>query len=342
MEGRKTEEHFREMNIYSELDLFGAHTSKSLRTRILFNNSGTVLVLVLWVLAMLTVIGGYYAVEARIRRNLGQAAWNEIQGREAVYSILRLAALKIAPPGASRTQDAENAVLEGEVRLYPDGTSYSVEFGGNTLEFVIQDESGKLSINKATEQQLEALFSALLPEDDQRVLTITESILDWRDVDNIARTDGAEDGFYSDRTPPYRAANRPFLLLDELLLVRGVDMNLFYGPLKWTSEEVMEEDTGENTEEIQSNWTGSLIDLLSVYNNFAAIDNEYAAPPLQEIFRGKAGRAGAGKTLCLQMKWQGTRYVIYWGRLGAGRFGIMHWSEQGEVAPEIKGHDEEE
>ncbi len=303
------------------------------------NQSGTVLVLVLWVLAMLTVIGGYYAVEARIRRNLGQAAWNELQGRETVYSILRLSALKIAPPGAKREQEEENAALEGDVRLYADSTPYTVKFGDSRLTFRLQDESGKLGINKVTEQQLEKLFNALLGEDDQRSLILAESILDWRDADNIVRTDGAEDAFYRDLMPPYQSADRPFLLLDELLLVRGVDMNLFYGPLHWVSEEDYEDAGDEETG--QATWSGSLVDLFSVYNDSAGINTEYAPVILQDVFQGSTGRGGtAGKTICLQMKWQGTRYIVYWARLAKGRFGIVHWTEHGDVEPDMKKQEE--
>lgn len=294
------------------------------------NESGAVLVLVLWVLAMLTVVGGYYAVEARIRRNVGQAAWNELQGREAVYSLLRLAALKTPPPGATRDQEEENALLEGEVRIYPDGIPYTVKFGDIDMEFVLQDESGKLDINKATEEQLEGLFASLTGEDDQKALEITEGILDWRDKDNIPRPDGAEDAFYNDLIPPYRAANRPFLLLQELLLVRGIDLDLFYGPLQWIPQEGTEDTEGEDVQEV---WAGSLIDLLTVYNKTGGINTAYAAPPLQELMQG-ATRGGArpGQAYCLQMKWQGTRYVIYWAKPGPGRFGIMHWSQHGELA----------
>ncbi len=303
---------------------------------LLSDQAGTVLVLVLWVLAMLTVIGGYYAVEARIRRNVGQSAWNELQGQEAVYSILRLAALKLAPPGASRDQDKEDASLEGDIRIYADGVPCTVKFGGQELQFVLQDESGKLSLNKASEQQLEKLFGALLGEDDQRVLELTESILDWRDADNIVRDDGAEDDFYAQRQPPYQAADRPFLLIDELLLVRDVDMDLFYGPLSWVSEEDAEAGADQE-EEVQPTWTGGLRDLLSVYNDTSGINMQYAPAPLKELFQGSTGAGStAGKTLCLQMKWQGIGYAVYWSRLSADRFGIVHWTEQGYQPPEIK------
>ncbi len=294
------------------------------------NQSGTVLVLVLWVLAMLSVIGSYYAVEARIRRNLGQGAWNELQGREAVYSILRLAALKVAPPGAKRNMEDTGVDLQN-VRLYPDGTLYSVKFGDNRLEFALRDESGKLSINKASELQLEKLLAALLGDDQEdRVRIITESILDWRDADNIVREDGAEDAFYSDMVPPYQAADRPFLLLDELLLVRGVDAQLYYGPIEWYSEEDAEE--GPEEEGASAQWTGGLRDVLSVYNDASGISMDYAAEPLKKVSEGSTGGAAkGGKAICMTLQKDGTTYAVYWARQTNGRFSIINWTEQGTM-----------
>ncbi len=298
------------------------------------DNSGTVLVLVLWVLAMLTVIAGYYAVEARIRRNIGQSAWNELQGREAVFSMLRLLSIKTAPPGATRDQEEENAMLEGDVRIYPDGLPYIVKFGDLDLKFALQDESGKIDINQATEEQLQALFASITGDDEQKAIALAECLLDWRDKDNIERPDGAEDPYYTSLVPPYQAADRPFLLLSELLLVKGFDLNLFYGPISWTSEEDAETS---DEEDIEPTWTGSLIDLLTVYNSTSGVNTSYAAPPLQELQEG-ATRGGArpGKVFCLKMKWQASNYVVYWGKAGPRRFGIIHWSQHGSLGTNLK------
>ena len=52
---------------------------------------------------------------------------------------------------------------------------------------------------------------------------IVPAILDWLDADGDARfPNGAEDPYYTDLKPPYRAANRPLVDPSELLLVRGV------------------------------------------------------------------------------------------------------------------------
>ena len=47
-------------------------------------------------------------------------------------------------------------------------------------------------------------------------------LLDWIDADTIADgVDGAEDGFYTGQSPPYRTANRPITSTSELLALPG-------------------------------------------------------------------------------------------------------------------------
>lgn len=53
---------------------------------------------------------------------------------------------------------------------------------------------------------------------------VGEAVVDWLDADaNSAGNGGAEDNAYLGRSPPYRAANRRFVHVSELRLVRGVD-----------------------------------------------------------------------------------------------------------------------
>ncbi|MGD9604034.1 MAG: type II secretion system minor pseudopilin GspK [Gammaproteobacteria bacterium] len=73
------------------------------------------------------------------------------------------------------------------------------------------------------EQQLRLLFKTL--EIDP---TPVQALLDWIDPDTDARfPNGAEDDYYTELTPPYRAANRPLLSVRELLLVKGITEETF-------------------------------------------------------------------------------------------------------------------
>lgn len=54
------------------------------------------------------------------------------------------------------------------------------------------------------------------------------AIADWVDPDTSPRLpDGAEDSTYLDRTPAYLAANRPFVSVSELRLIRGIDATTY-------------------------------------------------------------------------------------------------------------------
>jgi general secretion pathway protein K len=102
------------------------------------------------------------------------------------------------------------------------------DFGGGTYQIDIQDESGKISLNIASEPQLRALMTAIgIPKEDGDI--ITDSILDWKDPDNLHHLNGAESDFYETLSPPYKARNGRFDTIEELLLVRGVTPTYFYG-----------------------------------------------------------------------------------------------------------------
>ena len=58
---------------------------------------------------------------------------------------------------------------------------------------------------------------------------MVDSILDWRDPDELKRGHGAENDYYRKRRPPYTAKNGFFDSPEELLLVRGMTADLFYG-----------------------------------------------------------------------------------------------------------------
>lgn len=74
-----------------------------------------------------------------------------------------------------------------------------------------------------SEQQIRLLFKALALDESP-----VQAILDWVDPDTETRfPNGAEDDYYTEQSPAYRAANRPFATPRELLLVRGIKMETY-------------------------------------------------------------------------------------------------------------------
>ncbi len=95
----------------------------------------------------------------------------------------------------------------------------------------IEDQQGAFNVNNlviagnlnvAQFARFRRLLSILgLPE------ALADALADWVDADNKPQPQhGAEDEYYLALDPPYRAANRPLVDLDELRLVRGFDISV--------------------------------------------------------------------------------------------------------------------
>ena len=71
-----------------------------------------------------------------------------------------------------------------------------------------------------------------LPEfylDPERVEDIADAIKDWIDADGEVTRFGAEDSYYQALEQPYPCKNAPLEFPEELLLIRGITEELFYG-----------------------------------------------------------------------------------------------------------------
>ncbi len=277
---------------------------------------GAVLIMVLWVIALLSMLGGYFTFETTLRRNLSFNNWNLLRAQLAISSVLNLVSSHIAP------LNNDKDVSEGDEFVVPDGSEYKIEIGGEEVTFSIEDERGKLDINKASEDELEAFFSTLLGKDEGRA--IAESILDWKDNDDDERPSGAEKDYYLSLLPPYEPANGKFVLLEQLLLVKGVTPELFWGPLEWANGEAQNDDDSE------ASWEGGLQDLLTVYNGSEKIVEEVAPQPLIDILGKEYFKDGQGlgtmrfKTCAYQ-----SCYQVFFKKAAGAKAGfiLVHWQQ---------------
>lgn len=66
-------------------------------------------------------------------------------------------------------------------------------------------------------------------EEGEERNALVDSVLDWIDVDNLARANGAEEEFYRELDPPRHARNAPLTSYEEILLVYGFTPAMLYG-----------------------------------------------------------------------------------------------------------------
>lgn len=126
-------------------------------------------------------------------------------------------------------------------RIFSEYSAFLFEEGRFIIE--IEDLSGRIQINKLVKQNSDynEIQKGLLvrfldsPEfglDPEEVENIVDAIKDWidnPDNDDVTGWGGAEDSYYQSLERPYPCKNAPFEFLEELLLVRGITRELFYG-----------------------------------------------------------------------------------------------------------------
>jgi general secretion pathway protein K len=107
------------------------------------------------------------------------------------------------------------------------GMTMDVELGGGKGSITITDLERKANINMAGDMMLQQALN-LIGVDANEAQTIKASIRDWIDPDNNS-VGGAESDYYQGLTPSYFAKNAPIDDLSELLLVKGVTPEVYWG-----------------------------------------------------------------------------------------------------------------
>ena len=178
-------------------------------------HQGVALVIVLWLVALLAIIAAGYTVSTRTETVLSRHWIESAQARASAEAGLRIALLELLRAG----------VADGS-GLRTDGSVYETAFNGSRLRIAIIDEGGKIDLNTASGDLIDGLLASVGVEDEERK-RLLDAILDWRDVDQLRRVNGAEDEDYAALGYPYGAGDRHFDSVEDLALVLGMAPELY-------------------------------------------------------------------------------------------------------------------
>lgn len=184
------------------------------------SENGMALLLVIWVGAFFSLVLTGFAFSMRVETD---ATKNFRDHAQAL--LLAEAGITQALADLANTQPSATGPTAGfrSRRIGPR------RYGPGTYEVLLTNEDGKISVNHAPEPVLRRLLDQSGVRDVLLQETIAASILDWRDPDDAERPGGAESEFYRSGVRPYAAKNAPFQRVEELLSVRGVTRDIFYG-----------------------------------------------------------------------------------------------------------------
>ena len=174
---------------------------------------GVALLVVLWILILLTIVVGVYAILTRTEAMQARFLLDTTRARYAAEAGLHRAAYEMFNP-------------DMETRWVGDGRPYSIEFGSSIVEIRITDESGKISINSADVDLLTELFFQQ-GVDELAAVSLADAMIDWRDADDVPSEYGAEIEEYDAAGLPYGPANQPFQSVDEMQQVMGMTQEMF-------------------------------------------------------------------------------------------------------------------
>jgi len=186
---------------------------------------GIVLIMVLWVLAILMVIVLSFSFAVRVETHSTISFKEEIEKQLLAEAGIERGIMEILYRNANKGQ---NIILEGMEVWKIDGTPYKIQPDNGYYIISITDESGKVDINTTPEVILKNLLVNLDIELED-VDIIADSIMDWKDADDLHRLHGAESDYYRSLQNPYSAKNANFDTLEELLRIKNITPEILYG-----------------------------------------------------------------------------------------------------------------
>jgi general secretion pathway protein K len=198
------------------------------------HHAGIALIIVMISVTVLSILAAGFAYSMKVETKLAMNANSETEltwlGLSGVEFARYVLAQSMKCPYDSLNQkwaggpgsDCETNGALGGISLE------NYELGNGKFSLKITDLERKVNINGADQAMLEQGLR-LVGVDAGDFSAIGGSILDWIDADNNIHIGGTESDYYQSLDPPYYAKNKPIDDLSELLLVRGVTPDIYWG-----------------------------------------------------------------------------------------------------------------
>jgi general secretion pathway protein K len=185
------------------------------------NERGTVLMSVLWIVLVLSLIS--FSLAATVR----------VEMESSLQSFDSERAFFMAKSAAELVLDSEMKKLpfpdDGPVKR--ENGEFIFPFDAGEARVRYASDSGRIDVNVASDVQLAAMFDSLELDRETRN-RLVDSVLDWIDADDIPHLYGGEIADYpASNGQVRRPRNARFEYVDEVLLVRNMTPEIFFGRL---------------------------------------------------------------------------------------------------------------
>ena len=196
-------------------------------------SNGVAMILVLWVIMVLSLMVSGFAFTMHVETRVASFNRKQLKAEMLARSGIEIARMQLItdPDSIQGGGNQPNINGESEIDMFKD---HALGEGRFTLNIIGED--GKFPINQASPEQLSRLLY-LLDVDSVDADVIVDSILDWIDEDDLHKLNGAESDYYMNLSPPYESKDAPLDRPEEILLIRGMTPEIYYGNPDLDAEE---------------------------------------------------------------------------------------------------------
>jgi general secretion pathway protein K len=190
---------------------------------------GVAMIAAIWLVVAIAIVATQFGLDARERRALGLNASDRGVQRALASGALKLVeakldyALRTVPSGRGNTSMLQSSdPWLGVDSLY----SGTYEVDSQPVSVHATDLGTMLNINDLNEDELKTFFGFVL-NDYVTADGLAQSVMDWTDVDDIARLHGAEKDDYIKAGMLALPANGPFRDIQDLRFVMGMTPDIY-------------------------------------------------------------------------------------------------------------------
>ncbi len=196
--------------------------------------NGFILIAVLWISLLLSIFALNLSTKSRLKGVQVLNIESRLYNNEALHSGLSRGYHEYLKYRENRTlldKREEWESLTGNTLdlWHPRYEPYMIEVGDVKVAVRIKNTQGRLNVNQVDVHLLQEVVSLCGASPGVETTSVTNSILDWIDQDDLTRPEGAEKDHYLSLQDPYLPKNSDIENMGELLLIKGITRDIFFG-----------------------------------------------------------------------------------------------------------------
>lgn len=203
----------------------------------MFNSAGYVLIIVLLMTSLLVSVSSEFLIVAQTNINYIRKFSEKQKASLLAKSGIKLATFILEADKRGLITDLLPRKPDRNIDCYDDLWALNfpeLSLEGGNLKIIIIDENSKINVNILANEFVDKtpyygvtqrfFLNLGLPQD------LADTIIDWVDIDDSRFPYGAESSdYYLTLDNPYKAKNGEMDSIDELLLIKGITPEIFYG-----------------------------------------------------------------------------------------------------------------